>query len=274
MSRVAEYWKPRLQFALDVARRAGELILGHYQSDGLAVDAKHDSSPVTAADRGAEELIRRAVATEFPGDGVLGEEFGELAGSNGLRWILDPVDGTKSFIHGVPLFGTLIGLEADGRVVLGVCRFPALGEVVYAAKGLGAWWQVDSALPRPARVSAVDRLSEALFCVTTISGWERIGRYETFEALRSRCKLTRGWGDCYGHALVATGRADVMVDPLMNVWDAAALLPILEEAGGHFVDWEGRPAIDSGNGVSVNHALRDEVLEILAQNATRPSSAE
>ena len=154
-------FKPRLEFALDVARRASELILGYYQSESLAVESKRDTSPVTAADRGAEELIRKEIQKEFPGDGVLGEEFGETPSSNNFRWILDPVDGTKSFIHGVPLFGTLIGLEFGDRVMLGVCRFPALDEVVYAAEGSGAWWQVgkgDSASgPRVAGRSAFRR---------------------------------------------------------------------------------------------------------------------
>lgn len=257
--------KPRLEFALDVARRASELILGYYQADSLAVEAKRDSSPVTAADRGAEQLIRGQIEAEFPGDGVLGEEFGETKSANGFRWILDPVDGTKSFIHGVPLFGTLMGLEWREQVVLGVCRFPALDEVVYAASGGGTWWQTGRAVPRQAHVSQVAELSESLFCVTTISGWERIGRYDAFEKLRSAVKLTRGWGDCYGHALVATGRAEVMVDPLMNAWDAAALVPIVQEAGGHFVDWNGVPSIHSGNGISVNAALKDTVLQLLKQ---------
>lgn len=255
--------QPRLEFALDVARTASELILSYYQSEQLVVETKRDTSPVTEADRGAEQLLRREIHKHFPGDGVLGEEFGEAASSNGFRWILDPVDGTKSFVHGVPLFGTLIGLERRDRVVLGVCRFPALDEVVYATEGRGAWWQTSAGDPRRARVSTVSKMSEALFCVTTISGWERIGRYEAFERLRSSVQLTRGWGDCYGHALVATGRADVMVDPMMNAWDAAPFLPILQEAGGHFLDWNGRPSIHSGNGLSVNAVLKDSVLNVL-----------
>ncbi len=253
----------RLEFALDVARQAGELILGYFQADALAVESKRDSSPVTEADRGAEQLIRAQIQRHFGGDGILGEEFGETKSANGFRWILDPVDGTKSFIHGVPLFGTLIGLEFEERIVLGVCRMPALDEVIYATLGEGAWWRSAREPVRRARVSSVGRLEDALFCVTTISGWERIGRYDAFERIRSAVKLTRGWGDCYGHALVATGRADVMVDPLMNPWDGAPFVPILAEAGGHFVDWSGRVSIDAGNGVSVNSALKDAVLELL-----------
>ena len=132
----------RLEFARAVSQEAAKLILSYYMTPELVVDLKRDRSPVTAADRGAEELIRDRIAQQFPDDGFFGEEFGETAGRNGVRWVLDPVDGTKAFIHGVPLFGTLIGLEADGELLAGVCRFPALNEVIYGGQGLGAWWQI------------------------------------------------------------------------------------------------------------------------------------
>lgn len=255
--------KPRLEFALRIAGEASKFIMSHYQTSGLVVERKKDSSPVTAADRGAEELIRAGIGQEFPEDAILGEELGVKEGTSGYRWILDPVDGTKSFIHGVPLFGTLIGVEYQGRCVIGVCRFPALNEQVYAAIGHGCWWQQGDHPPVRAKVSEVSDMKEALFCITTISGWERIGRMDAFEKLRKEVQLTRGWGDCYGHALVATGRADVMVDPLMNPWDIAALVPIVEEAGGAFIDWMGKVDINAGNGCSVNAALKGQLLEIL-----------
>ena len=253
----------RLNFAVDAARHAGELILGYYQSSDLTIDLKRDRSPVTAADRGAEELIRNLVADAFPQDGVLGEELDETPSQNGYRWILDPIDGTKSFIHGVPLFGTLIGLEFQQQVVVGVARFPALDEVVYAAQNQGTWWQRGDGEPEQIKVSQVAELSEALFCTTTITGWETLGCREVFDRLGRACGITRGWGDCYGHILVATGRADIMVDPELNEWDAAALVPILQEAGGHFVDWNGEPSIYSGNGISVNGLLKDRVIQLV-----------
>lgn len=253
----------RLQFARDAARRAGEFILEYYQAQDLQVEQKRDRSPVTAADRGAEELLRAAIQSEFPADGILGEEFGETPSQNGYRWILDPVDGTKSFVHGVPLFGTLIGLEHEQECVLGVCRFPALDEVIYAAQGGGTWWQRGEREPEPAHVSSIDKLADALFCVTTITGWAKGGHAAKFERLCRESGLTRGWGDCYGHILVATGRAELMVDPVMNAWDAAALVPILSEAGGEYLDWNGNRSIYSGNGVSVNSALKETVLDIL-----------
>jgi histidinol phosphatase-like enzyme (inositol monophosphatase family) len=256
----------RLQFALAESESAAELILRYYQDANLAVDVKSDQSPVTIADRGAEELLRKQIQKAFPGDGILGEEFGETESNNGYRWILDPIDGTKSFVHGVPLFGTLIGLEFQGEMVMGVCRFPALSEVVYARQGGGTWWQVGGDDAVQTHVTEVAELSRSLFCFTEIEGWNQIGRFDVFVRLSSEARITRGWGDCYGHAMVATGRAEFIVDPLMSPWDAAALVPILQEAGGHFVDWKGQATIHGGNGVSVNAALKEKLLERLKSN--------
>jgi histidinol-phosphatase len=261
----------RLDFTVNASKEAAEFIMCHYQSPELAIERKRDASPVTAADRGAEELLRRLIGIQYPDDGILGEEFEEKTGTSGWRWILDPVDGTKSFIHGVPLFGTLIGLEYDHNQILGLCRFPALNEVVFAAEGLGAWWQIGENHRRPARTSEVKKLDEAVFCTTTIQGWRRVGRQAAFDKLCDSTGISRGWGDCYGHILVATGRADLMVDPLLNPWDCAALVPIMQEAGGHFVDFNGDVTIHSNNGLSVNEHLRDAALEILKTPENNPS---
>lgn len=259
----ADDLKSRLDFALNVALEASELILTYYQNPGLAVEQKLDMSPVTAADRGAEELIRQRLAVAFPQDAVLGEEFPETPGTSGFRWILDPVDGTKSFVHGVPLFGTLIGVEFAGECVVGVCRFPALNEVVYASRGTGCWWQIGQQPPMRAQVSQVSQLDSATFCQTNILRWEAVGRWTALMTMLRSVGLSRGWGDCFGHVLVATGRAEIMVDPSLNPWDAAALVPILQEAGGEFVDWSGQPTIYGGSGISVVPALKQQVLEIL-----------
>jgi histidinol-phosphatase len=253
----------RLDFALKVAREASTLILQYYCNPNLEVESKGDTSPVTIADKGAELLIREGLAQSFPDDAILGEEFPDKPGTSGFRWILDPIDGTKSFIHGVPLYGTLIGVEYESTCVIGVVRFPALAEVVYAASGLGAWWQMGDAAPRRAQVSKVTSLSDATFCLTSPTRWMKQDTKDAMEAMMKSVKLARGWGDCYGHMLVATGRADVMIDPVMNPWDAAALLPIVQEAGGHFVDRNGKPTIYSGNGLSVVPGLKDEVLRRL-----------
>lgn len=261
-------WTPadlssRLDFALQVAREAQKLILSYYQNASLEVISKADLSPVTAADRGAEVLIRDRLKVAFPDDAVLGEEFPETPGTSGFRWILDPVDGTKSFVHGVPLFGTLIGVEYEQQCVVGVCRFPALNEVVYASTGQGAWWQIGDDSPRQARVADTSKLAEATFCQTNMLRWEAVGHWDALMTMLRSVGLARGWGDCFGHVLVATGRAHVMVDPSMNPWDAAALVPIIQEAGGHFIDWSGSPTIYGGSGLSVVPGLKDEVLGIL-----------
>ena len=253
----------RLQFALSAASAAQDLILTHYQQSTLQVDAKSDASPVTVADRGAELLIRERIADAFPGDGVFGEEFGESPGSNSYRWILDPIDGTKAFVAGVPLFGCMIGLEQDGECVLGVVRFPALDEVAFARRGGGAWQQRGQAPPERRHVTGTKSLREAALCFTDVDGWVKVGRLDAFNRLCQSSRIARGWGDCYGHCLVGLGRVDVMIDPLLNPWDAAAIAPIVTEAGGVFVDWTGQPTIHGGNGVSCTPALREEVLSIL-----------
>jgi len=253
----------RLHFALSMASAASDLILKHYQVDGLLVESKSDDSPVTVADRGAEQLIRKMLSEKFPQDGILGEEFDSVPSQNGYRWIIDPIDGTKPFVHGVPLFGTLIGIELDSRMVAGVCRFPALNEVVYAAEGQGCWWQIRDQAPRQTFVSSITSISEARMMFTEPTHWRTTGRFDSIVAVMNQVKVARGWGDCYGHAMVATGRAEIAIDPLMSPWDIAALIPILREAGGTCTDWKGVETVTGGDGVSVVPALKDAVLSVL-----------
>lgn len=263
----------RLEAAVAMAREAGALILRYYQNPALAVEQKDDDSPVTLADREAERLLRERIGAAFPDDAILGEEFGEQSGHSGWRWILDPVDGTKSFIHGVPLFGTLIGIEYGGRAEIGVCRMPALDEMAYAASDHGCWWQQGKRHPVQARVSDTSSLSEALLCYTSHGYFASAGETAVLDALRTGCRISRGWGDCYGHLLVATGRADVIVEPELNAWDAAALVPLLREAGGHFIDWNGIESFASGDGISVNSELREEVLALIESHRTDQSAS-
>ncbi len=255
--------RTRLDFALEITQQAAELILKHYQSQTLGVESKADDSPVTVADKGAEQLIRDALAAKFPDDGVLGEEFDDVASSNGYRWILDPIDGTKPFIYGVPLFGTLVGIEFEGRMVAGVCRLPALDEVMYATEGQGAWWKIGCAEPTRAKVSDTTDLAQARLMFTEPTSDIRCGRGEVLPKLLQRVRIARGWGDCYGHMLVATGRADIAVDPQMSAWDIAALIPIVREAGGNCTDWKGDENIIGGDGVSVTPGLKAAVFELL-----------
>jgi histidinol-phosphatase len=246
-----------LDFAVDAAWQAGQLTLAHFQT-GVAVEQKADASPVTVADRGAEELLRRLIESRFPGHAIVGEEFGEADRDSTYRWIVDPIDGTRAFIQGVPLYGVLIGLEIAGEMVIGVSHFPGLGEMVAAARGEGCRWN-----GRPARVSDVNCLDQALLVYTECASFATYGRADAWARLQAATHTQRGWGDCYGHCLVATGRAEVMLDPIMNAWDCAALLPILQEAGGTFTNWDGEATIYSGNALGTNGILFDEVMEIV-----------
>ena len=231
------------------------------------METKSDASPVTRADREAERILRKAIGASFPDDGILGEEEGETPGTSGHTWVLDPIDGTLSFVRGVAQYGTLVGLEENGRAVLGVAYMPALREMVFAARGHGAWWVHDvggqGEVRRPARVSAVSSLADAFLCHTSVGGFVRTGRLDAFLRLRAAVARDRGWGDCYGHLLVATGRADIMIDPVLSHWDCAALFPILEQAGGAFRDLSGRATHRGGSGVSTNGALADAVLDLM-----------
>jgi histidinol phosphatase-like enzyme (inositol monophosphatase family) len=202
--------------------------------------------------------LRSDLAAAFPDDGLFGEEFPEKAGSSGRRWILDPIDGTASFIRGVPLYGVLAGLEDRGRCVVGALALPALGETLWAARGHGAFCN-----GKRARVSQVATLTDATVLVGDAKPEIWGERFAGFCRLMNRAARQRGWGDCYGYALVATGRAEVMVDPWLNPWDGAAIVPILEEAGGVFSDWAGSPTIYGGSGVGTTPALRNAVLEAL-----------
>jgi histidinol phosphatase-like enzyme (inositol monophosphatase family) len=251
----------RFELALAAAREAGRSTLAHYQSESLAVELKGDASPVTVADRRAEQMLRDRISRDFPDDAILGEEFGEQPGTSGYRWILDPIDGTKSFVAGVPLYGTLVGVERDRRSVIGVIYLPALDECAYANTGQGAWHVRGQDAPRRARVSSCSKLSQAVLSTSELR-YPTPARQQALARLVQATRINRTWGDCYGYLLVATGRADVMIDPVMNVWDAAALQPILIEAGGTLTDWQGIDTIYAGEAIATNGKLLDEVLAI------------
>jgi histidinol-phosphatase len=249
--------KQLLDFAVDIAREAGAITIRHYQGS-FAAERKADNSFVTIADRETEAYLRTRIASAFPDDAILGEEEGDQSGSSNRRWILDPIDGTYSFVHGVPLYGVLIGMELDGEPVLGVVNLPALGELVYAAQGVGCFWNDELTC-----VSSTSSVEQALLLSTDFGVCEQYGFGPAAESLQRQVHARRTWGDAYGHVLVATGRADIMLDPVMNVWDCAALLPILEEAGGTFTDWNGRRTIYGGNAISTNGSLFDLVMEVV-----------
>ncbi|MEX1184311.1 MAG: inositol monophosphatase family protein [Gemmatimonadota bacterium] len=250
-----------LDFAVEVAWRAGRASLAHYQT-GISAEAKPDESPVTAADRAAEDIARQLIEARCPADAILGEEAGETRAGADRRWILDPIDGTRTFIRGVPFFGVLVALEIADDAMLGVMHFPALDETVCAARGLGCWWN-----GRRALVSDRTRLDDALILTTDVESIERLNRGDGWDRLRARAGLCRTWGDCYGYALVATGRAEAMLDAQLSIWDAAALAPIIDEAGGVFTDWDGGGGHDVGSAVATNTALAREIRGLLKGTA-------
>lgn len=248
-----------LVFALSLADESRRIIRGHFGSH-MKVEWKGDNTPVTLADRGVEEALRDRMTRETPGYGVIGEEFGTSPGATGREWVIDPIDGTKAFIHGVPLFGTLIALLENGKPVLGIIDLPALGERVWATTGGGCFRNGAAC-----RVSNVSRLDEALVLDGSVTTMERLGHGEAWAGIRQAARLHRGWGDCYGHFLVATGGAEVMADPVVEIWDIAPMAVILPEAGGRFTSITGESSITHRSGVSSNGALHDAVLSAFAR---------
>jgi histidinol phosphatase-like enzyme (inositol monophosphatase family) len=249
----------RVAPAAELARITGTVALRHYRTN-LTVETKSDGSPVTVADRAAEAAARAWVQSRFPQDGILGEELGEERAGAARRWIIDPIDGTKAFVRGTPLWGSLVALCEGERVLAGAAYFPAVDELVAAAPGAGWWWTGSRC-----RVWSVRALADATVLTTDERFPENPERAPGFRALARAASVSRTWGDCFGYLLVATGRAEVMCDGTMSVWDAAALQPIIEEAGGVFTDWSGVPTAFGGSAVATNRALADEVRAVLGQ---------
>lgn len=249
--------------AFDLAREVGDYTLEHF-GELLDIEDKADGSPVTRVDRGAELLLRKGIAARFPTHGILGEEFDETKGTDPIRWILDPIDGTRSFMRGVPLYAVLIGVEVEDEPVVGVAHVPALGETVTAARGEGAlWYRPGAEAPVPARVNDQTRLERSAVLTSDPTMSRTSPHGSGWMALTEEADMTRSWGDAWGHILVATGRAEVMVDPYLSPWDAGPLLTILTEAGGRFTDLSGAAGIHGGSGLSTNGHLHDQVLELL-----------
>lgn len=250
----------RLKVALFIVRETGQLILESFGSRNLEVEIKEDGTPVTSADRAAERHIRKVIQQAFPEDGVSGEELGEIEPESEFRWVINPIDGTKAYLRGVPLFGTHLGVEWNDHSVIGVCVMPALDEYTYASLGGGTWHARGGGKPKRAKVSTVKSLRESLLCNSPLRGFERTNSFPVLDKLRAACGMTRGWGECYGHILVATGRAEVAADPQVTPWDCAGLKIIVEEAGGTFTDWKGDPVTHARSVLSTNRHVLDKVL--------------
>jgi len=248
----------RLKVALDAAARSGDLAMSLYQSTDLAVERKGDGSPVTSADKDGEALIRRMIADAFPDDGVMGEEHPEKTGTSGWRWVIDPIDGTNSFVRGVPTFGVLIGVEHNGSMDAGVAHFPALDETVWASRGGGAWWKTSRGETVPARLSTTDEPAKALVQAPSPPAFLRYGREKELAAITNSVHRTHGWNDAYSFALAATGRADAVLGFKFSLWDVAPFMVIFPEASGLFTAWDGSsPAMATalGAGPGMHTAL-------------------
>lgn len=247
-----------LDFALDAAWQAGRITLGYFQT-GIGFERKADDSPVTIADKQAEQKLRELITHYWPEHGIIGEEFGQQPGKGNLTWTIDPIDGTKSFVHGVPLYAVLLALTDGQTPLVGVMHFPALNETVYATRGGGCYWN-----GRRTQVSSVSDMKEATLLGSEIA----IAQYaedkaEGWGRLLAATSIHRTWGDAYGYALVATGRAEIMVDAKMAVWDCGPLQVVMEEAGGTFTDWKGTPTIYAGESIATNGKLFNDVMRLV-----------
>ena len=253
-------WRIRYVAAVEAARRAGQLALRYFEQAQLKVEWKQDDSPVTVADREAEQLLRDTLHRAFPDDGFLGEEYGDTPGASGFRWVLDPIDGTRNFVRGIPVWATLVGLEYQGEQIAGVAEAPALRTTWRALRGDGAYRG-----ERRIRVSDISDLSKSLLFYSSLSWFLKAGKQDVFLELTQKTERQRGFGDFYGHVLVAEGAGDVMVEHGVHAWDIAALKPIVEEAGGRLTTWKNGADITQPDVIASNGKLHDEILGILAE---------
>jgi histidinol-phosphatase len=250
-------WRSRYEVAIEVAQQAGALALQHFDRE-IAVEWKADDSPVTIADRSAEALLRTTLLGRFPSDGFLGEESGDTPGSSGYRWIIDPIDGTRSFVRGIPIWAVLVGLEYRGELIAGVCRLPAMNQTFRALKGDGAFRD-----DRRLHVSTVDRLDRAHVYYSSIRWMKQAGSERQFLELVDCTERQRGFGDFYGFVMVAQGSGEVMVEYGVHPWDLGALVPIVEEAGGRMTTWDDSRDLNRSDVLATNGRLHAEVLRVL-----------
>lgn len=281
----------RLEHAILIARESASITLEHFQRP-VQVHTKKDGSPVTLADKECEKFLHQRIIAQFARDGVMGEEHPETFGASGYRWILDPIDGTRSFVQGVPMWGTLIGVEKafpDGTssVVAGVIFMPALNEMVWAADGHGSWHRAispdamraralgtpltDEYQTLPARVSDTRQLKDAVVCLTSVRSMHDAGWDGVHVELGLQTRAVRGWSDCYSHLLLCTGRVDAVLEPVVSAWDVAATIPILREAGGRYTHPSGHPVDDAHQPqcIASNGHLHDQTIELVQEHRVR-----
>jgi histidinol-phosphatase len=257
--------EPDLDLAFELADLADSISMSRFRAADLVVETKPDLTPVTEADRAVERALRDRLATARPGETVVGEEYGEEGGGPaGARWIIDPIDGTKNYLRGIPVWGTLLAVEHGGETAAALISAPALGRRWWAVRGAGAF-----ADGRPMRVSGVSRLEDAQLCFGGLRTWRKYGLLEEFLALAARCWRTRGFGDFWMHMLVAEGAADIAAEMEVSLWDLAGVKLVVEEAGGRFTDLSGVSTASGGSALSTNGILHDEALSILSYSSKR-----
>jgi histidinol-phosphatase len=252
-----------LQLALSMADAADVISMRHYQSTTLAVRTKIDMTPVSEADEAVEKMIRERLGAERPEDGIVGEEFGtsgSMPDANSRRWIIDPIDGTKNYVRGIPVFGTLIGLEENGRVTAGVVSAPAMARRWWASAGEGAFCNA-LGVTRQLHASRIATIEDSHLSYDAIGDFDQHGGAVRFLALTRRCERSRGFGDFWAHMLVAEGAVEIAIEPKVAIWDMAPVQLIVEEAGGRFTDLRGEPRIDGGSAVSTNGLVHEAVLD-------------
>ena len=254
-------WRSRYESALDAAQQAGRFALQYFDRD-IADEWKPDHSPVTMADRGAEDLLRKSLLGRFPNDGFLGEEFGDTKGSSGYRWIIDPIDGTRSFVRGIPIWATMVGLECKGELIAGIVYIPALQQMFHALRGGGAWRD-----QRRIHVSSVASLDKAHVYYSSISWFQKAGHEQQFLNLVRQTERQRGFGDFYGFLMIAQGSGEIMVEHGVHSWDIAAIEPIVAEAGGKLTAWDGKLDIEKPDVLASNGILHEEALRVIRGNS-------
>ncbi len=253
----------RLDFAVGAAQTSSKITLEYFAQSNLDQSTKHDGTPVTIADRACETDLRKRITNAYPDDSILGEEFDRKIGTSEYEWVIDPIDGTISFVQGVPLFGTMLACMYKGFPILGVIVMPSLNETVYAANKLGCWHTIKGSTPTRAQVSGVEKLDESLINTTSMSYFLTPQHRQLYEQLDTHAKHTRGWSDCYGWVLLATGRVDAMVEPVLSLWDFAAAIPIITESGGCWTDFSGHQSLDAGEMVATNGHLHKPIMNLI-----------
>jgi histidinol-phosphatase len=256
-----------LALALGLADLADAITLSRFGAEDLVVETKPDLTPVTEADRSVEQALRERLAVRRPGDSVTGEEYGTSTAANATRrWIVDPIDGTKNYVRGVPVWATLVALQEDDEITLGVVSAPALHRRWWGSTGAGAF--LSDGLreePRRLRVSAIRRLDDAQLCFGGFEDWREVGRLDAVIGLADRCWRTRGYGDFWSYMLVAEGAVEIGLDPVVSVWDLAAPMVVVREAGGRFTDLGGRPTADGGDAIATNGLVHDAALALVGR---------